>query len=81
MRDVRVVAGILDDPGHGLAAAQFGRGEREGDALAAGQRDLDRIGKNAGQERGAGCLRARGGAGAGRPASLQGAVLVASADL
>ena len=70
MRDVGIVAGVLDDAGRRPPVARFGDGQREGDAVAARQRDLDRIGEIAGQQRRAGGLGRRGGAGAGRPAAL-----------
>ncbi len=45
MRHVRVVARILDHAGHRLAFAGLGHRQREGNAVAAGQADLDRIGE------------------------------------
>ena len=81
MRDVGIVAGVLDDAGHRFAVAQIPLRQREGDALPAGQRDLDRIGEFAGQKRGAGCLGRSGGAGAGGPAALQGTGFVVHAAI
>ena len=71
MRHVGIVAGILDHAGPCKAFAELPFGEREGGASAAGQSDLDRVGEFAGDQRRAGGLRRRGGAGAGRPAASQ----------
>ena len=49
--------------------------QREGDAAAAGQRDLDRVGEIAGKQRRGRRLGGGGRAGAGGPAALEGAVL------
>ena len=74
MGDVRVVAGILDDTGHGVAVAERFEGEREGGRFSARQGDLYGVGEFAGDQRlqrrlGGGC-----GAGARGPAGAQGRV-------
>ena len=66
----------LTTPAVARAVALAIDGKREGDALAAGQRDLDGIGKLAGQQRGKGRLGRGRGAGAGGPAAPQRACLV-----
>ena len=76
MRDVGIVAGVLDDAGQRRAVAQVELRQRKADALAAGQRDLDRIGKFACYKRRAGGLGRCGGAGAGGPAASEGTVFV-----
>ena len=50
MGHVWIVAGILDHAGGRRPVALAIDGEREGDALAAGKRDLHGIGKLAGQQ-------------------------------
>jgi hypothetical protein len=50
MGDIRVIAGILDDPGSRKSLAGFFDGEREGRRLPAGQSHLDRIGEFSGKE-------------------------------
>ncbi len=74
MRHVGIVAGILDHAGPCEAVAELPFGEREGDALAAGQPDLDRVGEFAGDQRRAGSLGRCGRAGSRRPAAPQRAV-------
>ncbi len=71
MGDVGVVAGVLDDRGHGKVSGQLTLGQREGGAAAAGQADGDRIGEaQPGQ-----CAECRldggRGAGTGGPAAAQ----------
>jgi hypothetical protein len=71
VRDVGVVAGVLDDAGGGgIGVAPRGR-ERKARPLAARQRDLDRIEEIAGEQRRVGGFRRRGRAGAGGPAAAQ----------
>ena len=71
MGDIGIVAGVLDDGGRGQAFGEVVAGQREGDAAARRQRDLDGIGKIAANKRRAGRLGGGGGAGAGRPAAPQ----------
>ena len=71
MRDVGIVAGILDDAGAGEAIAAFLHRQRKGRARAAGQQHRHRIGKFAGQQRLVGGAGRCGGAGAGGPAAAQ----------
>src|SRR5262249_9740088 len=71
MGDIRVVAGVLHDPGHGGARLQLGPREREARALALGQNDLDRIREPARQQAGERGLGGGRRAGARRPASAQ----------
>ena len=52
MRDVGIVAGILDDAGARAARRQFGERQRKARLLPARQADRHRIGELAGQQRG-----------------------------
>ena len=75
MRDVGIVAGVLDDAGAGdigvrLPAELLGR-EREFGPQPLRQRDRDGIGKGAGQQRLEGRARRAARAGAGRPPAPQ----------
>ena len=71
MRHVGIVASVLDDADSGEIGAPFELAEREGDALARGQRDLDRIGRRPAMQRDEGRPRRRRGAGPGRPTPAQ----------
>src|SRR5262249_41082228 len=71
MRNVGVVAGVLDDAGATTAFAQFGEPQREGRRCTARQADRDRVGESAGQQRGKGRARGSSRTGAGRPAAAQ----------
>ena len=68
---VRVVTGILDDPGCCPARRQPFKRQGKGRLLAAGQRDGHRVGKVPGQQRGVGGFGRSRGAGAGGPASAK----------
>ena len=72
---VGIVAGILDNTGRGLVCVLARDGKREHRPLAVGQRDLDRIGEFARQQRRIGGLCSRRRAGACRPAAAQRAVI------
>jgi hypothetical protein len=61
MRDVGVVAGVLDDAGTRPAIALFGERQREFRGLAARQTDRNGIGETAGQQ----CLECGAGRGGG----------------
>ena len=74
MRHVGIVARVLDDAGLGEIGAQFELTQREGDALAGGQRDFDRIGRRPAMQRDESRPRRRRGAGASRPTPAQGLV-------
>ena len=71
MGDVGVVAGVLDDRGHGRVTGQLPLGQREGGAAAARQADGDRIGEAQPGERAECRLDGGRGAGTGRPAAAQ----------
>ena len=71
MGDVRVVAGVLDDRGHGKVTGQLPLGQREGGAAAAGQADGYRIGEAQPGERAERRLDGGRGAGTGGPAAAQ----------
>ena len=71
VRDVRVVAGILDHRGARLVAAQALLDQIEARPLAARQGDGDRVRKAPGQQREVGGLGRRGRAGAGRPTASE----------
>ena len=71
MGDVRIVARVLDDARAGETGAEFVGRERELRPQALRQRDRNRIGKLAGQQRFEGGARRPAGAGAGRPAALE----------
>ena len=81
MRHVGIVAGVLDHAGASpsLRRARRSPAQRRR-ARRRGSVDLDRIGKLAGEQRRTGRLGRRGGAGAGRPAPAQAAVLLAHAS-
>ncbi len=63
MRHIGIIAGIFDHAGAGIVFAQFRAGERERDARAIGQDDLDGIGELARHQ------SAEGGAGGSRRAA------------
>ena len=69
--DVRVVAGVLDDPGGGRFPAEGGPGEGEFGGLAAGQDDADRVRKASCQQGFIGAGGGGGGAGPRRPSLAQ----------
>ena len=69
--DVGIVARVLDDGGAGEIVAQFMGREREFRPEALGQRDRNRVGKRARQQRLEGGARRAAGAGAGRPSAPQ----------
>ena len=71
MRDVRIVACVLDDPGAGEIGAELLRGEGEFRPQALRQCDRNRVGKPAGQQRFEGRASRASGAGAGGPAALE----------
>ena len=72
MSDVRIVARVLDDAGAGEIGAKLMGREREFGPQALRQRDRNRIGKLAGQQRFEGRARRAAGAGAGRPSAPEG---------
>ena len=76
MGHVGIVARILDHARDRRVLLFALGGKREGHALPAGQRDLDRIGKRAGDKRRERGLGRRRRAGAGGPAALEGPCLV-----
>ena len=76
MGHVGIVAGILDHAGGRRPVALPIDGEREGDALAAGKRDLHGIWEFAGQKRGEGSLGRCRSTSAGGPAAAERACLV-----
>ena len=71
MRDIRIVARVLDDTSAGKSLAQLLEGERETRPRSARQGDGNRRGETAEEQ----CLIGRagggGGAGAGRPSLAQ----------
>jgi hypothetical protein len=71
MGHVGIIAGILDDTGRRRVRVATARRQREGHPFAARQRDFDRVGKFAGQQRRIGGLGGRRGAGAGGPAPAE----------
>ena len=72
MGDVRIVARVLDDAGAGEVGVKLMGREREFGPQALRQRDRNRIGKLAGQQRFKGRARRAAGAGAGRPSAPEG---------
>src|SRR5262245_44324818 len=71
MSHIGIVAGILDDAGHGGIGAQHAAGEGEAGPLAFGQHDLDGVREAAGQQCREGSLGRGRGAGACGPAAAQ----------
>ena len=71
MRDVRIVARILDDASPGKVLARFFQGKRESRGLALGQADRHGVWEIAGQERSEGGLGRRRRTCAGGPAASQ----------
>ena len=71
MRHIGIVARVLDDAGRRRLAAPLAPGEGKARPLALGQRNLDGIGKIAGQQRLKCRLSRRGRAGTGGPAAAQ----------
>lgn len=71
MGHIRIVTGILDDAGHGIAFSEAFERERKRGLLSARKANAHRIGKLSSQERGQRRLGGRGRAGAGRPAATE----------